>query len=312
MESGWDLPHKQNDMKELFLLLQNCPCDYRCIFCSRGSRRQQTQLENHCRRFDYREESLRIQHTIFNTYHRLDARSIKIGCNEPLNHPNISNIVEFSRRTGYKRVLIQTSGVRFSNYEFTKKIINAGLTHVDMPIYGSNGKTHDMIVRLKGSFNLIMKAIDNLKKFNINVKLHTLLLKQNLKEVHAIRKRFNNIVFRFPFPEPASPVDYEKYCARLSDIPVEIIKETELRIPCIQNNETSDRELQRRGEIRLKSGLSNKITRDEPHFEDKIKPLKCRNCKYFNRCDGIYPLYLEIYGDDEFNPRRPIIKAGGR
>jgi len=202
--------------------------------------------------------------------------------------------------------LIQTSGVRFSNLEFTKKIINAGLTHVDLPIYGANDKIHDKIVRLKGSFNLIMKAINNLKKFNIEVELHTLILKQNLQDIHAIKRKFHNIVMRFPFPDPGSPLDYRRICVRLSDIPEEIKKDIKLMIPCIQNNESGDKDLRESEEIKFKPESPNKIGRYKSNPDKKVKPLKCTNCKFFKRCDGIYPLYLKIYGDDELNPQYKI------
>lgn len=290
-------------MKELFLLLNNCPCDYRCIFCSRGLEHYQVRLKNYFQHFDFQKEFLSIQNIIFNSYHRMKSKLIKIGNNEPLNHPNIISIIEFSRNTGYKKILIQTSGVRFSNLEFTKKIINAGLTHVELPIYGACAKTHDKIVRLKGSFNLMMQAINNLKKFHIDIKLHTLLLKQNLEEVCVMRRKFNDIVVRFPFPDPGSPSDYKKICVKLSDIPLEVRKGVKLKIPCILNKESSDTVLPESGEIKLKPDSPDKIVRSESCVDRKAKLPKCKSCHFFKHCDGIYPLYLEIYGDGEFNPR---------
>lgn len=290
-------------MRELFLLLVNCPCDYRCIFCSRGKEGHQTELENYLKGFDFNKELLSILYSIFDGYHRQKIKFIKLGGNEPLNHPNIIKIVEFSRKTGYERILIHTSGVRFSDSEFTKKISAAGLTHVYLPVYGANDKTHDKIVRRKGSFYLIMKAINNLKKFNINAELHTLILKQNLKEIHAIKRKFNDIGLRFPFPDPNRPLAYKKICVRLSDIPAKIREEMKLGIPCIQNKDLSDVDFQKSEEVKLRPDSTQGIAQNKSDVDRKVKPRKCKSCRFYKSCEGIYSLYLDIYGDGEFNPR---------
>ena len=290
-------------MKELFILLVNCLCDYRCVFCSRGLEDHQAALKNYLKFFDYKKELLSIQYIIFEGYRRQKFKLIKLGGNEPLNHPKIINIVEFSRRTGYEKILIHTSGVRFSDLEFTKRISDAGLTNVYLPVYGANDKIHDKIVRLKGSFYLVMKAINNLKKFNINVDLHTLILKQNLMEIYAIKRKFHNIGLRLPFPDPNRPLAYKEICVRLSDIPAKIKEALKLGIPCVLNKSLGDVDFHENEEVKFGPDSPNETTENRSGVDKKIKPRKCKSCRFFESCEGIYSSYLEIYGDGEFNPR---------
>jgi hypothetical protein len=42
---------------------------------------------------------------------------------------------------------------------------------------------------------------------------------------YAIKRKFHDIVMRFPFPDPGSPLDYRRICIRLSGIPEEIKKD---------------------------------------------------------------------------------------
>lgn len=196
---------------------------------------------------------------------------------------------------------IQTNGLRFSDLGFTRGMAAAGLTDVELPLYGKAG-THDKIVRYKNSYELIMRALKNLNKFSISVTLHTLLLRQNKKDMSALRDTFDNMIINFPRPISTldDPLNYKKFCVKLSEIPSDIKKAMDLNIPCLFGERKPARHRKEGVEIRFDG--PDRLRRGAPATEQKNKPAKCRTCKFYAHCDGIFPLYLKAYGDGEFRP----------
>lgn len=41
---------------------------------------------------------------------------------------------------------------------------------------------------------------------------------------------------------------------------------------------------------------------DEISRKDKIYSVKCKKCKLYKNCEGIWRAYAQIYGLNEFNP----------
>ena len=80
-------------MKELFVVLNKCLCDYRCIFCSRGPESNRLKVSNSTKDFDYDKELIELESLMQRVFNESGARRLKIGGNEPLNHPNIFEIV---------------------------------------------------------------------------------------------------------------------------------------------------------------------------------------------------------------------------
>ena len=281
----------------LYLILDKCICDYKCIFCSRGLESSVKHLKNLLKNFDYRKESTKIQEIIHEGFHKQKLDIIIIGGNEPLNHPNIIRIVEFAKKTRYKRIEIQTSGLRLSDFEFAKKIVSAGATHLQIPVYGSKAGTHDKIVQNKGSFDILSKAVENLQKLNVNVRFTSIMLNQNMIDAPKIMKKFNSNM-SFPHPVLDSPLKYSEMCPKLSDIPKNLRQYVSLKIPCI-NYKKNKEKYPNRKEIKLSPEWEiGKST----HIKEKVKPKKCKPCKLYGCCGGVYKEYLDAYGESEFNP----------
>ncbi|MBW2979920.1 radical SAM protein [Candidatus Woesearchaeota archaeon] len=286
----------QEDNRHLFLLLDNCLCDCRCFFCSRGSDEHQLNLKNHLKEFDYKKEFSTIQEIIRRGYNTKNLRALEIGGNEPLNHPKIIEVVEFSKLIGYKKIILRTCGLRFSNLKFTRKMAKAGLTQVELPIYGSKKQIHDKIVGLDGAFDKLNRSINNLNRFYIDFRFHTTLLKQNLHDIHNFANNFNP---RIDFPRPISynPTDYKNLCVKISHIPKKIRSRIRFRVPCLGDfSETTGRE-----QLKHSPETPDKPAK-EPGADIRIKPSKCKSCVYCSSCEGFYKMYFKLYGEKEFRP----------
>ena len=300
--------------KEIFITFATSVCDYGCIFCSRGLKTEAEKLKCYLNSFDYKKESLSIQSIIYSGYHKYKARQIVIGGNEPLNHPNIVRIVSFSRGVGYKKIIMQTTGLRFSDKDFVERIYQAGLTDVNIPIYGSNSRLHDTVVRFEGGYRLLMASINNLKRIGIPISLHTLLLKQNVHDICNLIKRYKKIVIRYPRPSNSSPYHFSVICVKLFEIPPEIRKNLAVfRIPCIDRIFFSKKRLIKefprvktkaeRYKFNPQEPSKVQVESCAPDYITKIKPSKCKTCADYDNCSGFYHQYFQIFGDTEFNPR---------
>jgi len=299
--------------KELSLALSSAVCDYRCIFCSRGSRAGAEKLRYSLNFFDYRKESLSIQDVIYNGYHKYKIKHIIIGGHEPLNHPNIIRIVSFSKKVGYRKITVQTTGLKFSDNDFVVRMHKAGLTDVDIPIYGSNSRIHDSIVRLKGSYNVLMNSVDNLRKNRIFIVLHTLLLKQNLHDMDNLIRSYNGIFIYYPRPVKSSPYNPKRFWVKISNIPPSIRKNfVAFKIPCIDSQIFPEMYRDKsfsgvacpRSRMKFSPDKPYKVLADsgDSDFIPRVKPSRCKLCRYYSDCPGFYSRYFGLFGDDEFKP----------
>ena len=283
-------------------------CQYKCAFCWKGQEDQRKIKKIRLKDHDYAKELLLVKRVIYRCCHELKIKYLLLGDDEPTLYPGILEIIRFAKKTGYRVIHMQSNGLRFSDRKFARKMADAGLTDVELPLYGT-AKTHDKIVRCNNSYKAVMRALNNLSACSVRVELHTLLLKQNQKEIPSLRSRFKDIAVRFPRPvsDSEGPLDYKKYCVRLSDIPPDIKETMDLNIPCVFGER---KDLARRDpgtEIRFDPPYQ--LTLHTPAVGQKDKPAQCGACKFFDHCEGIYPLYLDVYGADEF---RPIPRSGTR
>jgi len=63
-----------------------------------------------------------------------------------------------------KNVRITTNGRLLSYKWFTKKIVDAGLTGAIFSLHGIDAKTHDYLTSANGSFEQIIKGLENLSE----------------------------------------------------------------------------------------------------------------------------------------------------
>ena len=295
-------------MSNLFLLLNKCHCSYGCIFCDRGYKITREIIKKQEKFDDYKTESIQLQKMIYDGFHKENKKRLTIGGNEPLNHPNIIKIINFAKKVGYKNITIQTSGLKFSNHNYLLKFISGGMNEVEIPIYSSKSEVHDKIVRRNGSYNILIKAIENLSKLNVKLSMRTVILKQNVSEIKKIITKFKIVDIIFPFPIQFKDISnetriklYTQICPKLTDIPLDILAKLKLNIPCINNKKYVEINHERK-RIEKDQIIIEYLNKDEAPYLAKSKPKKCKSCKEFNNCEGIYTPYLDIYGDEEFHP----------
>jgi MoaA/NifB/PqqE/SkfB family radical SAM enzyme len=83
---------------------------------------------------------------------------------EPTIRPDFIELVEYAREQGFSRIALTTNGVRFAYLQYTKKVIDAGLTNINISVHGATAKTHNAMMRMPNAFEHAIEGIQNIGK----------------------------------------------------------------------------------------------------------------------------------------------------
>ncbi|OGF24988.1 hypothetical protein A2303_05325 [Candidatus Falkowbacteria bacterium RIFOXYB2_FULL_47_14] len=245
---------------------------------------------------------------------------------EPTMRPDFLRLIEFSSSLKFKTIAVTTNGRLLSYRDYAEKIIKAGLTSVVFSIHGHRPGLHDGLTRVKGSFNELLKGLDNLKKLNFNsIGSNTTIVKQNYRFLPEmgrwlLKQGIRNAEFIFVDPNyGAAKLNFRKLVPKISEI-APYVRE------CLDIGKADKTDhwhiryvplcyfpdhLDRISEIdEVKKFKSEHIA---PDFENyavessraaigRTKAECCRLCRLNNICEGIWREYVRHYGDGEFKP----------
>lgn len=251
------------------------------------------------------------------------AREVVFTGGEFTIRKDVFDIVRFAKERGYIIIQAQTSGRMFSDLDFCKKIILAGMNEFSPALHGHTAELHDFLTRRKGSFRQTVLGIHNLKKLSrdrIRILTNTVVTKYNYKFlpqiaallvqlgvhqyqfafVHALGnayKDFKDVVPKktdiLPFLKEALNVGIERGLKVMAEaIPLCLMQGYEKHVSEFYIPSTEIRErghvIEKFEEIRIKEG--------------KVKFSQCKICKYCDVCEGPWKEYPQYYGDEEFKP----------
>ncbi len=154
------------DFYEIQFELENM-CFLDCLHCSSLEMRKHKNL---C-------YSLNDMKNLINLYP--DNLYINLTGGEPLLHKELNNVLEELHNFKNVNLGIFTCGILEKNdklvpisIEEAKIKHSKGLKRCYISIYSTNEKEHDFITNLPGALNCTKESIRNLKKANIDVKIH--------------------------------------------------------------------------------------------------------------------------------------------
>tara|TARA_Y100000031_G_C8241257_1_gene395807 strand:+ start:2136 stop:3068 length:933 start_codon:yes stop_codon:yes gene_type:complete len=239
---------------------------------------------------------------------------------------DIYELIEFAKKLGFKTINIATNGRMFSYPDVVKKIIKAGLTDIIFSIHGHNAKTHDYLTRGRGSFNQLRKGLENFKKLGFkNIGSNTTIVKHNYKHLSKIGRFIADQGIRnceFIFVDPSYGAAYNQFnklVPKVSEIAPYVKKCLDIGkrikaphwhiryVPLCYFQEYLDQvsELQEVATFQtehLAPDFKNFDVEKSRAIIGREKTKKCKGCKLFNQCEGIWKEYLKHYGDKELKP----------
>lgn len=77
---------------------------------------------------------------------------------------DLAEIARKARARGFEHVRIQTHGVHLHREDYVKKLVEAGVDEYFVSVAGSDAASHDEITAVPGSFDKMMKGLENLER----------------------------------------------------------------------------------------------------------------------------------------------------
>ena len=106
---------------------------------------------------------------------RLGATGVWFGGGEPTLHEGLARAAERARSLGYRRVRLQTNGLRLAYPEYVAGLARAGLTEVALSVKGWDAKSHDGLLRREGAWELLGRAAANVRQAGLRLEADVLL-----------------------------------------------------------------------------------------------------------------------------------------
>jgi len=252
--------------------------------------------------------------------------------------PDFPLLVKSAGTMGYKRVAVATNGRMFSYPGFAEKISENGLTDIIFSIHGHTPELHDRMTGVEGSFAQMLEGVRNmLRVFRGTVATNTAVTKINYRYLPEIGRfiaghfGFTNSEFIFADPSQGGVKDsFDKLMPKISEAAPYMRKTLDLAAEKIKAEPEERKLLYNWGvryvpvcyfqdyfpyqisEIREKIIYTNvqHITPDYINLNyikgrqeiSRVRPEKCRACRYYESCEGIWKEYVKHFGDGELTP----------
>ena len=292
----------------LYLYLNKNNCDARCIFCSRSRKAFRAAIGREQARHDFQAELEAIRQRIASWS---EPNVFHIGGHEPAIYPTLLPIVQAAKERGFQKIVLETNGLALADERLVVELKAAGLNEVRLPVYGQSAAVHNAITGIADSFEKLQRAMENLRRQAIPFLLKTVVLKQNLQELPLLLQQNPKMGVSFVMPWSVRPEPYQRVCPPLSKVPVKVLDRIRnIYLPCLFPPRFLWRDpapQSGEGWVALSNGRviyqgNRKNLSAEQLAQMKLKPAKCSCCSQREKCSGIYPAYLKIYGYGEFRP----------
>jgi ferredoxin/pyruvate-formate lyase-activating enzyme len=122
---------------------------------------------------------------VMRSLHELAPRSggrVMFAVSELTIRPDFLAIIRAARRAGMRTIALVTNGRMFVYPEFTRKTVDAGLTHALVSVYGPTARVHQSITRTPDSFAQTLGGLKNLLAYpEVTVMTNSVITKKNYR-----------------------------------------------------------------------------------------------------------------------------------
>jgi MoaA/NifB/PqqE/SkfB family radical SAM enzyme len=283
-------------------------CNAKCLFCN-------IPFENK----DHPELSFaEIKRSLdqFHADHKDCNAAISFSGGEPTLYDSLPSAIAYAKRIGFKNILVQTNGFRFSDIEYARSLQAAGLDKAFVSLHSHIPEKHDLLMGVPGAFELCVQGIRNMQKAGIGVVINIVLNTLNLRDLNGFIRYVNGelskdggiLFLSLSVVQPHGRVlKHIKLLPRYRALSPYVSDALDLahgyKMPvfnpycglplCIGGWQ---RYIEYNCELFKSPCQRKKIDKE------KIKGPQCFGCKYGNACGGIWTQYAKLYGFDELKP----------
>lgn len=248
-----------------------------------------------------------------------------IGGEETI-RPDFISLVRKAKQLGFAEIVMATNGRMLAYKDYAKKIVDAGITSVIFSIHGNNGRVHDYLTRVSGSFKQLLEGLGNLRRTGFDrIGSNTTIVKQNYRLLPQIGEcilaqgiKISEFIFVDPTYGGAFN-DFEALVPRISKVGPWMRKCLDLvrgkpdfcwhvrYVPLCYFDGYEDQisEIYERSAFHTRHFAPDFVNMDAELSRaniSRVKTDRCSHCKKFTLCEGIWKEYYRRYGDNELIP----------
>ena len=294
--------------RDLFELLPGYACNANCQFCSIDPAKRKINSPT--------KELLK---SIYQAK-RDGFKYLGIGGGEPTIRKDLLTLINFARQLKFEVIRIETNGIALAYPDYCRRLVEAGLDFIKISIHGHKAKIHDSLTKVPGSFNNILKAIENFQQLRIRIEINTVINRINYKFYPQFvnffaKKGIGSFVFIYPLYTGRMAENWQKVGISIKESApyikktLELVSKLELdkgivfNIPpcCLPGYQD---EMVEFSSFNTKVGAPDMAIEsvDYERAKTKTKLKRCQPCLYFENCEGVWPDYLKFFGNKEFQP----------
>src|SRR5262245_39964734 len=129
----------------------------------------------------------------YNQEHRRWTGLIMTGSEITLRH-DLPQLAARARQSGFEHVRIQTHGMRLSNMDYCRELIDAGIDEFFVSVIAAERETHDRVSGVPRSFERTMAGLDNLEAFpGVASLTNTVVTTSNFAQLPALVERLSHL-----------------------------------------------------------------------------------------------------------------------
>lgn len=117
---------------------------------------------------------------------KLGATGVWFGGGEPTLHEGLPRAVDRARSLGYRRIRLQTNGLRLAYPDYVAALRQAGLTEVALSVKGWDARSHDDMLRRAGAWDLLGRAAANAREAGLRLEADVLLTRPLLPRLPGL------------------------------------------------------------------------------------------------------------------------------
>jgi len=250
------------------------------------------------------------------------CRAIVFTGGEPTIRKDIIELIRFAKDVGYERIQVQSNGRMLKYKKFVDALVEAGMNEFSPAVNGHIPEVHDFLASVNGAWEQTVQAIKNVREYgDVVILTNTVVTKPNyrwLKEiaellvdlgvdqyqlafVHSAGNAWYNFDFIVPYMELAAPKIKEGLQVGI-DVGIRVMAEA-MPFCLMENYESYVAELYMPPtEIKDAWWTVEDFKKSKIEEGGKFKPAKCRECRFYPICEGIWSDYAAKRGTKELHP----------
>ena len=284
-------------------------CDLNCIFCETPQAGTPPEIS-----------SLSSVTTALETMRKTTSGVYFTG-GEPSSVPWIFDAIGHAKALGYDRIQMQSHAGHASDPAYARRLVDAGLTAIDIPFYGPSASVHEHITKTAHSFERTKRGLENLRALGVHICVHATLFQANLDSVRGLIQMWNTVKPRAAYLQTSGEVGQPGTYARVAPAPRAVgatiqdaLQHVKPDFPLyVTDVAACHMPAEKHRILRWKTPLELRSECLVLPYSDwlmtftrgraRTKGQACFECREGPACDGIAHEALELFGEQELIPQ---------